>query len=126
MITPFEITWIAELVRDPPPEAFRAPAAAPRGCGVVRIEQQHAPPHSTQDQGGGEPGRAPPHYRDVEAGSLRLDGQERDALDPVLGAGVAGPIRDELVGVVSDLLDPQPRALDRLAVGVHLSGAADA
>src|SRR5690349_12116175 len=55
-----------------------------------------------------------------------LDGQERDTLDPVLGAGVACPVRDELVRVVSDLLNPQPRALDRLAVCVHLSGAADA
>src|SRR5438046_8877855 len=53
-----------------------------------------------------------------------LDGQERHALDPVFGAGVTGPIGDELVGVLEDRLDPQPRPLDRLAVGGTPSRAA--
>jgi hypothetical protein len=36
-------------------------------CGVVRIKQQDAAAHSTQDQSRGKAGRAPADYRDIEA-----------------------------------------------------------
>src|SRR5215212_6498801 len=57
---------------------------------------------------------------------VRLQRKDRNALHAVLGAGVAGPIRDELIGVLPDRLDPKARALDCVAVGVNLRGAADA
>ncbi len=51
----------------PPVVAEEAVHPLARGMrGVVRIEQQHSPPHSTQDQGSGKPGRAPADYRYVK------------------------------------------------------------
>jgi hypothetical protein len=53
-------------------------------CRVVRIEQQHTPPHSTQDQGGGKPGRAAADYRDVEPAHEGLMARSEMLLTPYL------------------------------------------
>ena len=35
-------------------------------CGIVRIQEQDAAPHPTQDQGGGQPRRSAADYGDIE------------------------------------------------------------
>ena len=63
-------------------------------CGVVRIEQQHASAHSTQDQSGGKPGRAPADYRDVEPTNWGLMAWSDTLLTPYLA--LASRARSEM------------------------------
>ena len=62
--------------------------------GVVRIEQQHAPPHSTQDQGGGKPGRAAADYRYVKPTHWGLMARSDTLLTPYLA--LASRARSEM------------------------------
>src|SRR5918994_939627 len=55
-----------------------------------------------------------------------FDCQERDALDAVLLARVAGLVGDELVRVLAELLDPQARPRDRVAISLLLGRSPDA
>ena len=63
-------------------------------CGIVRIEQQHAAPHSTQDQGGGKPGRAAADYGDVEPAHEGLIARSETLLTPYLA--LASRARSEM------------------------------
>src|SRR6266508_2551820 len=90
-------------------------------------ERSSSSPDSPPPPGSGWPRTcrvaAPPLRWQLGSG---LDRQDRDALDPVLGAGVSRPLGDELVRVLLDVLDAKPGALDRLPVRVLLGCASDA
>src|SRR5918995_629591 len=55
-----------------------------------------------------------------------FDCQERDALDAVFLARVAGLVGDELVRILAELLDPQARPRDRVAISLLLGRSPDA
>jgi hypothetical protein len=63
-------------------------------CGVVRIEQQHTPAHSTQDQSRGKPGWAAADYRDVEPTRWGLTARSDTLLTPYLA--LASRARSEM------------------------------